>query len=134
HTVVTGRTGVSRLELDARLGPGASLVAEGLVLAGGVAMVDQHLRIAHAGAGARSTQRFRHVLDDRARAVFTGEVDVEPGVAASDAQQSVQTLLLADGASIVNRPWLRIRHDDVRASHGATVGRIDPEALFYLRS
>lgn len=134
HTVVTGSQGTARLELDGRIGAGARIDVGSLVLGRGTLHVDQHLHLVHAGHGGTSTQRVRNVMGGRARAVFTGQVDVSPGVTGSDADQSVSSLLLTDGASAVTRPWLEIHNDQVKAAHGATVGRLDPEALFYLQA
>ncbi|MCB9675765.1 MAG: SufD family Fe-S cluster assembly protein [Alphaproteobacteria bacterium] len=133
QSVLAG-VGIARLDLTARLGPSSRLDTSGLVLGAGSAHADHHLCIHHSGAGATSTQRFRNILDARSRAVFTGEVHVLRDVPGADATQTANTLLLSDDASAVARPWLVIDNDDVAASHGATVGRLDPDALFYLRS
>lgn len=124
---------VVRVGLTSR-GEARSIVdARGLVLARGRQHVDHHLELHHDAPHMQSHQLFRNILDDRSRAVFTGAVTVGPEVTGSEATQAANTLLLADGASAVTRPWLEIHNDDVVASHGATVGRLDDEALFYLR-
>ena len=76
----------------------------------------------------------RAVVDDHARSSFSGEIIVRPGAAATDAHQSSRNLVLSPNAEADTRPWLQILADDVRCTHGATVGRLDDEALFYLRS
>ncbi|MEZ4317858.1 MAG: SufD family Fe-S cluster assembly protein [Myxococcota bacterium] len=126
--------GIARLDVAVDLGEGSRFDSSGLVLGRGRSHTDHHLAIAHSGHRAVSTQQFRNILDERSRAVFTGEVHVQRGVTGSDATQSANTLLLSDDASAVARPWLVIDNDDVKAAHGATVGRIDPDALFYLRA
>lgn len=125
---------VVRVELVTH-GDGQSNVStSGLVLARDRQHADHHLEIHHESSNMTSEQMFRHVLDDRARAIFTGQVTVGKDVTGSDASQTANTLLLADGASAVARPWLVIDNDDVVASHGATVGRLDEESMFYLRT
>ena len=125
---------IVRLEVDASVSARSRFDASGLVLGQGRQHSDHHLTIHHAGQGARSTQRFRNILEGRARAIFTGQVTVDRHVTGTDAQQTANTLLLSEGSSVVTRPWLEIHNDDVTAAHGATVGRLDPESLFYLRS
>ncbi len=122
-----------RIELGGGGAEGSALGATGLVLARGRRHVDHHVRFRHRSHRMRSEQQFRHVLEGRSRAVFTGEVIVERGIRGSEAHQQAQTLLLDAGARVVVRPWLQIDNDDVVASHGATVGQLDEDALFYLR-
>lgn len=122
-----------RVELHSHGAEQATIDASGLVLARDRQHVDHHLELHHDASDMVSRQLFRNILDDRARAVFTGAVTVGKDITGSDAGQAVNTLLLSDGASAVTRPWLEIHNDDVVASHGATVGRLDAEALFYLR-
>ncbi|MCB9669139.1 MAG: SufD family Fe-S cluster assembly protein [Alphaproteobacteria bacterium] len=124
---------IVRVELTSTGQARGALDARGLVLGRGKQHADHHLELQHASPGMASHQLFRNILDDRARAVFTGQVTVAPGVTGTEATQQANTLLLADGASAVVRPWLQIDNDEVVASHGATVGRLDDEALFYLR-
>jgi Fe-S cluster assembly protein SufD len=126
--------GLVRVELTSGGASESTLHASGLVVARGRQHIDHHLEIHHDASHRTSTQLFRHVLDDRARAVFTGQVVVARDVVGSDASQTADSLLLAEGASAVARPWLEIHNDEVVASHGATVGRLDDDALFYLSS
>jgi Fe-S cluster assembly protein SufD len=74
------------------------------------------------------------VLGDRAKGVFRGRVIVRPGALKTDARQSNPNLLLSDTAAIDTRPQLEIYADDIRASHGSTIGQLDPDALFFLRA
>lgn len=99
---------------------------------------DQHhdtvVTVEHAASGGRSRQRFQGVVDDRARGSFSGHVIVAAGTTGNDAGQTNRNLLLRPTAQADTRPWLEIFADDVRCTHGATVGRLDDEALFYLRT
>jgi Fe-S cluster assembly protein SufD len=74
------------------------------------------------------------VIDGHARGSFSGRIIVRPDTVATDAQQTNRNLLLSPTAQADSRPWLEILADDVRCNHGATVGRIDDDALFYLQS
>lgn len=125
---------ICRAEVDATLAEGARLETSGLILARQREHADQHIEIHYVGEGATSDQLFRNIVDDRARAVFTGAVTVGKGIRGTDAEQSVKSLLLGERASAVSRPWLEIHNEHVTAAHGATVGQLDPETLFYLRS
>lgn len=115
-------------------GENSEVALMGLVVAGDEQMIDHHTRIVHAASRARSLENYRHILDDRARAVFAGRVLVEKDVHASHAEQQNANLLLSDDARMNALPQLEIYNDDVTASHGATMGQLDEESLFYLRS
>lgn len=115
-------------------GENSEISLEGLVVAGDEQMVDHHTRIVHAASHARSLEHYRHVLDDRARGVFAGRVVVEKDVHATRAEQQNANLLLSDSARMNALPQLEIYNDDVTASHGATMGQLDRESLFYLRT
>jgi len=88
----------------------------------------------HAAPLTRSTELYKGIVDDGSRGVFTGHVLVRPDAQQIDAAQSNKNLLLADGAVVETRPQLEIYADDVKCSHGATIGRLDEEALFYMRA
>ena len=94
---------------------------------------DTTLTVDHAAAGSQSREMFKAVVDDAARAVFQGRITVQPGAQQTDARMMARALLLSDEAVANCKPELEIFADDVKASHGATVGSLDPEALFYLR-
>jgi Fe-S cluster assembly protein SufD len=106
----------------------------GLYLADGRQHMDHHTRIDHARPGGTSRQLYKGVLDGAARAVFNGKVIVHPDAQGSDAQQSNRNLLLSEQAEVDTKPQLEIYADDVKCSHGATVGQLDPAQIFYLRS
>ena len=100
----------------------------------GAQHVDNHTTMVHAAANCSSREWYKGVLDGRARAVFHGRIVVQEGAQKTDAAQTNNNLLLSQGAEIDTKPQLEIYADDVKCSHGATVGRMDEDALFYLRS
>ncbi|MEE3276254.1 MAG: Fe-S cluster assembly protein SufD [Candidatus Thermoplasmatota archaeon] len=116
------------------LGSGAEARLNGLYLADGEQHVDNHTTIEHAVPHCDSRETYRGILGGKASAVFNGRVHVHPDAQRTDAQQSNQNLLLTDDAIIHTKPELEIYADDVKCTHGATVGQLDREALFYLRS
>jgi Fe-S cluster assembly protein SufD len=101
---------------------------------GGNQRHDTVVSIDHAASRCTSNQRFNGVVNDRGRGSFSGEIIVEPGTTGTDARQSSRNLVLDPNAEADSRPWLRILADDVRCTHGASVGRLDDDALHYLRS
>lgn len=112
----------------------AECVLNGLYVVDGRSHVDNHTHVDHARPHGTSRQFYKGVLDGRARAVFNGKIVVHPDAQHTDAQQENRNLLLSEDAEVDTRPQLEIYADDVRCSHGATVGNLDPDALFYLRS
>lgn len=106
----------------------------GLYAAGGMQHVDNHTTVSHAVENCGSRELYKGVLDKRARAVFRGRIVVARGAQQTRAEQESKTLLLSRHAEIDCKPQLEIYADDVRCSHGATVGQLDDAALFYLRS
>jgi Fe-S cluster assembly protein SufD len=126
---------LSRNEVDVRLAaPGAETVLRGLYIAGGRQHMDHHTRIDHAVPCTRSDEHYRGVLDGHGRAVFNGKVIVHKDAQKTDARQSNANLLLSDDAEVDTKPELEIYADDVKCSHGASIGRLDDDMLFYLRS
>ena len=124
-----------RNDIDVKLRePGAALDLYGLLLAGEGQHLDDHTRIDHIAPDTRSTEAFRGVIGKRGRGVFNGKVVVHRGAHGIDAHQSSDNLLLSDQAEIDTKPELEIYADDVKCSHGSTVGELDAEHLFYLRS
>ena len=96
--------------------------------------MDNHIRVRHAAPHCTSHQLYKGVLDDRSRAVFNGRIIVDPGAQKTDAKQSNRNLLLSETALVHSNPQLEIFADDVRCTHGSTIGRLDEDAIFYLRS
>ena len=127
--------GLSRHELNARLeGDGARLSANGVLLANGRRHLDTRLGIEHIGRDTRCDLLWRGLAADRSRSVFHGGIVIHPGADGADAALSNKNLLLDAGAEIDAQPVLEIHADEVKAAHGATVGQLDPTAMFYLRS
>jgi len=120
-----------RVDLD---GAGAEVNLRGLYLARGRQHIDNHTQIFHNEPGCISHEHYKGVLDDRARAVFHGRIVVQPDAQKTVSEQSNQNLLLSRDAEIDTKPQLEIYADDVKCAHGATVGQLDKDALFYLRS
>jgi Fe-S cluster assembly protein SufD len=106
----------------------------GLYLTRGEQVADNHTAIFHDQPNCRSWEVYKGVLDGRSRAVFNGKVFVKPEAQKTDAKQTNRNLLLSDGARVDTKPQLEIFADDVKCTHGATVGRLDDLALFYARS
>lgn len=124
-----------RHELDAELkGDGARLDTRGVFLPQGRQHLDTHLDIRHAATNTTSDALWRGVADQRGRGVFHGQIIVEAGADGADASLSNKNLLLSPQAEIDTQPVLEIYADEVLAAHGATVGQLDEQALFYLRS
>jgi Fe-S cluster assembly protein SufD len=138
------RLGVHAITLGGRLvrndlsvqlaGEGAEAVLNGLFLCTGQRLVDNHSFVDHAVPHGTSRQLYKGVLAGRSRGVFRGRVLVRPDAQHTDARQSNPNLLLSDGAEIDGKPQLEIHADDVKCSHGSAIGRVDEDALFYLRS
>jgi Fe-S cluster assembly protein SufD len=133
HTIDLGGLLV-RNDLRTVLAEGATCALNGLYVASGRQHVDNHTVIEHAAARSTSRELYKGVLDGRARAVFNGRVVVQPNAQKSDAEQTNNNLLLSEDAEIDTKPELEIYADDVKCSHGATVGSLDPDQLYYLRT
>jgi len=135
HVSLQAGGNVARHELHAEFaGSGAEADLQGLVLARGTAHLDHTLYLHHAKPDCRSNQLFKHVVDDRGHAVFQGGIRVAPHAQKTDAQQLSRTLLLADRAQIDTKPELEILADDVKCSHGASIGDLDPQQVFYMKA
>ena len=132
---VTLGAALSRVDLDAELaGPGAHASLDGLYLVEGSQHADTQLQVRHAAPHCTSHELYKGILDGSARAVFNGRIIVDPDAQKTDAIQSNRNLLLSKGALVNSNPQLEIFADDVRCTHGSTVGRLDEDAVFYLRS
>lgn len=115
-------------------GEGGDCHLNGLYLVGGSQHVDNHLRVAHAAPHCSSREIFKGILDGRSRGVFTGRIIVHKGAQQTDGKQTNHNLLLSDEAQVQTKPQLEIFADDVKCTHGATIGQLDADAIFYLRS
>ena len=107
---------------------------DGITLLNGSQHADNHIEVEHVAPNCTSSERFTGVYSGKARGVFGGTIIVQPEAQKTDAFQSNKSLLLSDTAHSDSRPCLKIWADDVKCSHGATVGQVDENALFYLRS
>jgi Fe-S cluster assembly protein SufD len=126
---------LSREDVHVELaGEGASCQLDGLYLADGRQHTDTHTRIDHQVPATSSRQTYKGIIAGRARAVFKGRVLVERDAQQTDARQANHNLLLSPEAEIDTTPQLEIYADDVKCSHGATVGQLDENQVFYLRS
>jgi len=113
---------------------GSETTLNGLSLATGTQLIDNHTTIDHAKAHCASHELYKSILDGKSRGVFNGKIFVRKDAQKTDAKQTNKTLLLSDNATIDTKPQLEIFADDVKCTHGATVGQLESEQVFYLRS
>ncbi len=134
HNIALG-AGLARNEIAAVLeGEGAHCALNGLYLANGHQHVDNYTTLDHAREHTTSHELYKGILDGAAHGVFHGRILVRPAAQKTDAIQRNKNLLLSRDALINTKPQLEIYADDVRCTHGATVGQVDQDAIFYLRS
>ncbi len=134
HAIAIGGL-IARHEAVAVLGDeGADCVLNGLYLADGTRLVDNHTEIDHAMPHGTSHEVYKGILGGRARGVFNGRIRVRPDAQKTDARQTNRTLLLSEDAQVNTKPQLEILANDVKCTHGATVGQLSDDALFYLRA
>jgi Fe-S cluster assembly protein SufD len=115
-------------------GEGAECTLNGLYIADGERLIDNHTTIDHAKAHCPSHEIYKGILGGKARAIFNGKIVVRPDAQKTDAKQTNRALLLSDEASINTKPQLEIFADDVKCTHGAAIGQLDEDAIFYLRA
>lgn len=126
---------ISRHNLHVKLNaPNIETLMYGLYLTHGEQVVDNHTAIFHDHPNCNSWEVYKGVLEERSRAVFNGKVFVKPEAQKTDAKQTNRNLLLSNGAKVDTKPQLEIFADDVKCTHGATVGHLDETAMFYLTS
>lgn len=124
-----------RSDLRVRLaGAGAECALNGLALLRGREVIDHHTRVEHAAVGGVTRELYKAVLDEKARYVFDGLVDVRPGAQKADAWVYNKNLLVSEDAAVHTNPEFKILADDVSCKHGGTIGQLSLESLFYLRS
>ncbi|MDQ6964488.1 MAG: Fe-S cluster assembly protein SufD [Mariprofundales bacterium] len=134
HAVELGGS-ISRLDLITNLNQaGASCDIHGLMVLNGRQHTDHHITINHTAPHCHSRINYRTILNDRAHAVFNGRVVVAKGASGTDSAQHSGNILLSKRAQIDTTPELEIYNDDVKCAHGATIGQLDSEHLFYLQS
>jgi len=115
-------------------GEGITTRMDGVVVATGEQLIDNHTRLDHAKPNCNSFEIYKQIIDDKAACVFNGKIFVHLDAQKTDAKQTNKALLLSKEASINSKPQLEIFADDVKCTHGATVGQLDDQALFYLQS
>lgn len=134
HSISLGG-GLVRNDVNAVLdGEGIDCILNGLYLLEGTQFVDNHMRVEHAKPHCASHELYKGVLDGKARSIFSGLIHVHKGAQKTDAKQSNRNLLLSPDAVANSNPQLEIYADDVKCTHGSTVGQLDEDAVFYLRS
>jgi Fe-S cluster assembly protein SufD len=134
HNISLGG-GLVRSDINAILdGEGVHCTLDGLYVATDEQLVDTQMRVEHAKPHCDSHELYKGILDGRARAVFNGRIYVHEDAQKTDAKQTNRNLLLSPDALVNSNPQLEIFADDVRCTHGSTVGQLDDDAIFYLRS
>ena len=126
---------IARNDITATLdGEGAECTLDGLYVTDGDALVDTHTTIDHARPHCPSHELYKGILAGKARAVFNGKIIVRPDAQKTDAKQTNKALLLTDDAQVNTKPQLEIFADDVKCTHGAAIGQLDEDAMFYMQA
>jgi Fe-S cluster assembly protein SufD len=126
---------LSRNNIRAKLaGESLECILNGLYLTRGEQLADHHMIVEHAQPHCASHEYFNGILDDKSKGVFHGRIYVHPVAQKTDAKQTNKNLLLSDDATADTKPQLEIYADDVKCTHGATIGQLNDESIFYLRS
>lgn len=134
HSVATGAR-LSRNNIRVKMdGEGSDCILNGLYLTKGDQLCDHHMIVEHAKPNCNSHEYFNGIMDGRSRGVFHGRILVQPEAQKTDAKQTNKNLLLSDDATANTKPQLEIYADDVKCTHGATVGQLNDDSIFYLRA
>ncbi len=133
HSISLGGALV-RNDVNATLSEGSDATLNGLYIVNGTQHIDNHTLIDHAMPHGTSHELYKGILDGKAHAVFNGKIIVRKDAQKTDSKQTNKNLVLSDDAVVDTKPELQIFADDVRCTHGATIGQLDAEALFYLQS
>jgi Fe-S cluster assembly protein SufD len=133
HSIALGGALV-RNDANVTLSEGTEAVLNGLYIVSGRQHVDNHTQIDHAKPHGTSHELYKGILDGHSSAVFNGRIIVRKDAQKTDSKQTNKNLVLSDDAVINTKPELQILADDVRCTHGATIGQLDAEAMFYLQS
>jgi Fe-S cluster assembly protein SufD len=123
-----------RNDVNVVLSEGTDATVNGLYIVNGTQHVDNHTSIDHAKPHGTSHELYKGILDDKSSAVFNGRIIVRKDAQKTDSKQTNKNLVLSDDAVIDTKPELQILADDVRCTHGATIGQLDAESLFYMQS
>jgi Fe-S cluster assembly protein SufD len=133
HSISLGGALV-RNDVNVTLSEGSDATVNGLYIVNGTQHIDNHTLIDHAMPHGTSHELYKGILDGKAHAVFNGKIIVRKDAQKTDSKQTNKNLVLSDDAVVDTKPELQIFADDVRCTHGATIGQLDAEALFYLQS
>ena len=134
HSIATGAR-LSRNNIRMALAAeGVECILNGLYLTRGDQLADHHMVVEHAQPHCNSHEYYNGILDGRSKGVFHGRILVRPAAQKTDAKQTNKNLLLSEDATVDTKPQLEIYADDVKCTHGATVGQLNEEAVFYLRT
>lgn len=134
HLISTGAD-LTRNEFNAKFNAeGGECILNGLYMIDGTQLFDAHTLMDHAKPHCNSHEHYKGILDDKSRGVFNGKIIVRPDAQKTNAFQENNSILLSDEALVNTKPQLEIFADDVKCSHGATIGQMDEDAKFYLKS
>jgi len=134
HSVLLGGAIVRNNVHPVLAGEGCNSLINGLFMSSGRQHMDNYMKVEHVSPHSDSRQFYNGILDGHSRGVFHGRIVVHEDAQKTDAKQTNRNLLLSDHAQIDTKPQLEIYADDVKCTHGATIGQIDQDAIFYLRS
>jgi Fe-S cluster assembly protein SufD len=133
HSISLGAA-LARHDANAQLSEGSDATLNGLYIVNANQHVDNHTMIDHAMPHGTSHEVYKGILDGKSHAVFNGKIIVRKDAQKTDSKQTNKNLVLSDSAVVDTKPELQIWADDVRCTHGATIGQLDAEAMFYLQS
>ena len=134
HSLLVGGALVRNNVHPVLAGEGSDCLINGLFVGNERQHLDNYMKVEHASPHCNSRQFYNGILDGHSRGVFHGRIIVHKDAQKTDAKQTNRNLLLSDNAQIDTKPQLEIYADDVKCTHGATIGQMDEEALFYMRS
>ena len=134
HAVMLGGALVRNNVHPVLAGEGGECLLNGLFLPAGRQHIDNFMLVEHASPHCDSRQFYNGILDGKSRGVFSGRIIVHKGAQKTDAKQTNRNMLLSDDAQVDSKPQLEIYADDVKCTHGATIGQLDSDAIFYLRA
>ncbi|HEV8712003.1 MAG TPA: Fe-S cluster assembly protein SufD [Candidatus Binatia bacterium] len=134
HSIALGGALVRNDVTAALAGEGSECTLNGLYMVTGHQQVDNHTRIDHEKPHCRSRELYKGILDGKSKGIFNGKIFVHKAAQKTDAKQTNKNLLLSEDAVINTKPQLEIYADDVKCTHGSTIGQLDQDAMFYLRS
>jgi len=134
HNIAIGGALVRNDVNVALAGEGASLTLDGLFVVNGNQHIDNHTLIDHISPHCESHELYKGILDDHGRGIFDGRIIVRPNAQKTVSRQENRNLLLSETAIVDSKPTLEIHNDDVKCNHGSTIGQLEDEPMFYLRS